>query len=202
MDAGPTDGTRRNRTPTETRHADSMIDHATATDRRGTDDRPTLAETDHTNPYTGEVFGATQMYSRGRTVAADGGEANGESRVSSELWSDGGEASDASRVSSGLRSDGSEANSGSRASSKLRSDGGEASDASRASSEAKASDGGERGADPRTNGTDTGTGTTAHDGDEEEEETDNVATMADVAHEPPGDADGAQAAYDRGARDE
>ena len=152
MDAGPTDGTRRNRTPTETRHADSMIDHATATDRRGTDDRPTLAETDHTNPYTGEVFGTTQMYNRGRTVAADGGEANGESR---------------------------------------------------ASSEAKASDGGERNADPRTNGTETrtGTGTTAHDGDEEEE-TDNVATMADVAHEPPGDADGAQAAYDRGARDE
>ncbi|PSP78309.1 hypothetical protein BRC88_11460 [Halobacteriales archaeon QS_4_69_225] len=187
MDAGPTDGTRRNRTPTETRRADSMIDHATDTDRRGTDDRPTLAETDHTNPYTGEVFGATQMYSRGRTVAADGGEA-----------------SDASRVSSGLRSDGSEANSGSRASSELRSDGGEASDASRASSEAKASDGGERGADPRTNGTDTGTGTgtTAHDGGDEEEETDDVATMADVAHEPPGDADGAQAAYDRGARDE
>ena len=186
MGAGPTDGTRRNRTPTETRHADSMIDHATDTDRRGTDDRPTLAETDHTNPYTGEVFGATQMYNRGRTVAADGGEANGESRVSSELRSDGGEASDASRVSSGLRSDGSEA-----------------SDASRVSSEAKASDGGERGADPRTNGTDTGTGTgtTAHD-DDEEKETDDVATMADVAHEPPGDADGAQAAYDRGARDE
>ena len=153
MDAGPTDGTRRNRTPTETRHADSMIDHATDTDRRGTDDRPTLAETDHTNPYTGEVFGATQMYSRGRTVAADGGEANSESRVSSE---------------------------------------------------AKASDGGERGADPRTNGikSGTGTGTTAHDGGEEEEETDDVATMADVAHEPPGDADSAQAAYDRGARDE
>ena len=167
MDAGPTDGTRRNRTPTETRRADSMIDHATDTDRRGADDRPTLAETDHTNPYTGEVFGATQMYSRGRTVAADGGEASCESRVSSELWSDGGEANRESRVSS----------------------------------EAKASDGGERGADPRTNGTGTGTGTAAHD-DDAEEETDDVATMADVAHEPPGDADGAQAAYDRGARDE
>jgi len=121
-----------------------MTDHATDTDRRGTDDRPTLAETDHTDPYTDEAFGATQTYSRGRTVAADGGEANSESRPSSE----------------------------------------------------PRSDGGERDADPRANGT----GTAAHD--DEEEETDDVATMADVAHEPPGDADGAQAAYDRGARDE
>ena len=143
-----------------------MTDHATDTDRRGTDDRPTLAETDHINPHTGEVFGATQMYNRGRTIAADGGEANRESRVSSEL----------------------------------RSDGGEANGESRPSSEAGASDGGERDADPRTNGTGTGTGTAAPDDDEEK--TDDVATMADVAHEPPGDADGAQAAYDRGARDE
>jgi hypothetical protein len=27
----------------------------------------------HTNPYTGDVFGATQTYGRGRAVAADGG---------------------------------------------------------------------------------------------------------------------------------
>jgi hypothetical protein len=37
--------------------------------------RPTLGETSHTNPFTGEVFGDTQTYSRGRTIAADGGEA-------------------------------------------------------------------------------------------------------------------------------
>ena len=141
-----------------------MTDHATDTDRRGTDDRPTLAETDHTDPYTDEAFGATQTYSRGRTVAADGGEANSESRPSSEARA---------------------------------SDGGEANSESRSSSEPR-SDGGERDADPRANGTKTGTA--AHD--DEEEETDDVATMADVAHEPPGDADGAQAAYDRGARDE
>ena len=37
----------------------------------------TLGEVSHTNPYTGAVFGETQTYSRGRTVAADGGrEAN------------------------------------------------------------------------------------------------------------------------------
>ena len=38
--------------------------------------RPTLGETSHTNPFTGEVFGNTQTYSRGKTVAADGGEAD------------------------------------------------------------------------------------------------------------------------------
>ena len=38
--------------------------------------RPTLGETSHTNPFTGEVFGDTQTYSRGRTIAADGGEAD------------------------------------------------------------------------------------------------------------------------------
>jgi hypothetical protein len=30
----------------------------------------------HTNPYTGRVFGDTQTYSRGRTIAADGGTAD------------------------------------------------------------------------------------------------------------------------------
>ena len=125
-----------------------------------TDYRPELGDVSHTNPYTGTVFGDTQTYSRGRTVAADGGEANSESRASSEAGaSDGGEASKASRASS----DG-------------QSDGGEANGESRPSSEAGASDGGER------------------DADEE--------VMKDVAHEPPGDADGAQAAYDRGAGDE
>ena len=35
--------------------------------------RGTLGEMSHTNPYTDEVFGATQTYGRGRLVAADGG---------------------------------------------------------------------------------------------------------------------------------
>jgi hypothetical protein len=35
--------------------------------------RPTLGETSHTNPFTGEAFGRTQTYDRGKTVAADGG---------------------------------------------------------------------------------------------------------------------------------
>ena len=39
------------------------------------------------------------------------------------------------------------------------------------------------------------------DDDGNERDTDEE-TMEDVAHEPPGDADGAQAAYDRGAADE
>jgi hypothetical protein len=38
--------------------------------------RPTLGETSHTNPFTGEAFGSTQTYNRGKTVAADGGEAD------------------------------------------------------------------------------------------------------------------------------
>ena len=36
----------------------------------------TLGEINHTNPYTGEVFGETQTYSRGSLIAADGGEPN------------------------------------------------------------------------------------------------------------------------------
>ena len=39
-----------------------------------TDDRKTLGETDHTNPYTDRAFGETQIYGRGRRVVADGGE--------------------------------------------------------------------------------------------------------------------------------
>jgi hypothetical protein len=35
----------------------------------------TLGEMSHTNPHTGDAFGATQTYDRGRTIAADGGEA-------------------------------------------------------------------------------------------------------------------------------
>jgi hypothetical protein len=40
-----------------------------------TDDNDTLGEMSHTNPITGEVFGSTQTYSRGQTIAADGGAA-------------------------------------------------------------------------------------------------------------------------------
>jgi hypothetical protein len=36
----------------------------------------TLGEMSHTNPFTGEAFGDTQTYERGRTIAADGGEAD------------------------------------------------------------------------------------------------------------------------------
>ena len=122
-----------------------------------TDYRPELGDVSHTNPYTGTVFGDTQTYSRGRTVAADGGEANGESQPSSEAGA----------------SDGRERNVTDEAEA---TDGGEANSESRPSSEAGASDGNER------------------DADEE--------VLKDVAHEPPGDADGAQAAYDRGAGDE
>ena len=128
----------------------------TETNRPTTDGdyRPELGDVSHTNPHTGQVFGDTQTYGRGRTVAADGGEANSESRPSSEAKA---------------------------------SDGGEANSESRPLSEAKASDGGERDAAEADDGNE-------RDVDEE--------TMEDVAHEPPGDADGAQAAYDRGAGDE
>ena len=40
-----------------------------------TNEPKTLREMDHTNPYTGRVFGETRTYSRGERVAADGGEA-------------------------------------------------------------------------------------------------------------------------------
>ena len=103
-----------------------------------TDYRPELGDVSHTNPYTEQVFGDTQTYGRGKAVAADGGEANIESRPSSEAGASDGRARDADE-------------------------------------EAGASD---------------------DDRDVDEE------TMEDVAHEPPGDADGAQAAYDRGAGDE
>ena len=40
----------------------------------GTNDTPTLGGVSHTNPYTGEPFGATGTYRRGTIFAADGGE--------------------------------------------------------------------------------------------------------------------------------
>jgi hypothetical protein len=49
-----------------------------------TDEKRTLGEMSHTNPYTGEVFGSTQTYSRGNTVAADGGEANEVNRTDAD----------------------------------------------------------------------------------------------------------------------
>jgi hypothetical protein len=39
-------------------------------------ERKTMGDASHTNPYTGESFGETVAYSRGRVVAADGGRAN------------------------------------------------------------------------------------------------------------------------------
>ena len=63
----------------------------TQDDTPETEDAPTtLGELNHTNPFTGEAFGATQTYDRGHTVAADGGEAG--RRPSSEGGSDDGEA--------------------------------------------------------------------------------------------------------------
>ncbi|WP_435194722.1 hypothetical protein [Natronomonas sp. EA1] len=38
-----------------------------------TEDKKTLGEMSHTNPYTNETFGDTQTYNRGQQVAADGG---------------------------------------------------------------------------------------------------------------------------------
>ena len=137
-----TDARQHDRTTTRTRPTETMTDtNTTETERRttdGTEYRPTLQDLSHTNPYTGDVFGDTQTYGRGKAVAADGGEANIESRPSSEAGASDGRARDADE-------------------------------------EAGASD-------------------NERDVDEE--------TMEDVAHEPPGDADGAQAAYDRGAADE
>jgi hypothetical protein len=58
----------------------------------------TLGELNHTNPFTGEAFGATQTYDRGRTIAADGGadpereaEVAEESEAEAETAADGGE---------------------------------------------------------------------------------------------------------------
>ena len=93
-----------------------------------TDYRPELGDVSHTNPYTGTVFGDTQTYNRGRTVAADGGEASSESRASSEAEA----------------SDGRERNVTDDAET---ADGSEASGESRPSSEAEASDGDERDVD-------------------------------------------------------
>lgn len=51
-----------------------MTDDTDMTDDNDTSE--TLGEMSHTNPITGEVFGSTQTYSRGQTIAADGGAAN------------------------------------------------------------------------------------------------------------------------------
>ncbi len=39
-----------------------------------TESGKTLGEISHTDPYTDRAFGETQTYSRGKTIAADGGE--------------------------------------------------------------------------------------------------------------------------------
>lgn len=50
-------------------------DRTTDSDR---DSRPTMGDISHTNPYTGESFGNTVAYQRGRTLVVDGGEAETE----------------------------------------------------------------------------------------------------------------------------
>ena len=55
-----------------------MPEHTTPDGRenRRTDaDRETLADCNHTNPYTDESFGDAMVYQRGPVVVADGGEA-------------------------------------------------------------------------------------------------------------------------------
>ena len=44
-------------------------------ERRTDGERATLADCDHSNPYTGESFGDAMVYRRGPVVATDGGEA-------------------------------------------------------------------------------------------------------------------------------
>lgn len=66
-----------------------MTDRDTAsTERTRTEpagaERATLRDVNHTHPYTGESFGRTQTYSRGRIIAADGGKASGARRPSSD----------------------------------------------------------------------------------------------------------------------
>jgi hypothetical protein len=71
---------------------DTPTDGTTAGDAREDEDAPkTLGELSHTNPHTGTAFGATQTYDRGRTIAADGGEAGSEP-TDGEPATDGGEA--------------------------------------------------------------------------------------------------------------
>lgn len=41
-----------------------------------TEPKRTMKDASHTNPYTGETFGQTATYDRGRVVAVDGGEAD------------------------------------------------------------------------------------------------------------------------------
>ncbi|MFC5973326.1 hypothetical protein ACFPYI_18505 [Halomarina salina] len=55
-----------------------------AENRRPDDERPTLADCDHTNPFTGESFGDAMVYHRGPVVAADGGEAEVTERADAE----------------------------------------------------------------------------------------------------------------------
>lgn len=47
-----------------------------------------MRDASHTNPYTGESFGETVAYSRGRVVAADGGRADAATKEEEERISD------------------------------------------------------------------------------------------------------------------
>ena len=109
------------------------------TEETHTDDeenRPTLGEMSHTNPFTGEVFGDTQTYSRGTTIAADGGsdperEAEVGTDEDGEVLRDidhtppkGAESANAVHARGGEGSEGARSSSGARSAS----DGGEAAD--------------------------------------------------------------------------
>jgi len=56
-----------------------MTDHTTPTTRTETVDesapKATMGEFSHSNPYTGRTFGQEAAFTRGGTVAADGGRA-------------------------------------------------------------------------------------------------------------------------------
>ncbi|WP_321163001.1 hypothetical protein [Halolamina rubra] len=67
-----------------TRHTDTR----TPTDRHETDsqrhdeehaaDQHTMGDVQHTNPMTGETFGDSQVFERGKVAVVDGGEADAE----------------------------------------------------------------------------------------------------------------------------
>jgi len=67
----------------DTQMTDADNDRRPSTDRREpnrrrSEENRTIGGVSHTNPLTGESFGDSQVFVRGRTVIADGGEADAE----------------------------------------------------------------------------------------------------------------------------
>jgi hypothetical protein len=70
--------------PTSDRNPENMTDddrqstrtEPSRSEATRTEQRRTMGGVSHTNPVTGAPFGDSQAYARGRTVAADGGEAD------------------------------------------------------------------------------------------------------------------------------